>query len=383
MRETLLRLLAPSTAPLDSQVAARLAHQGEWGAFCTILSRCGLAALAYQRLVDAGAVVPDDVAAWLRAQHEHTIRRNLWLLQELHVVTSQFLRQGIPTLVLKGPALGHIGVGALVRPCHDLDVLVRRCDLTPAADTLRALGFVELQGVPHRFHKVFARMRPAPESSTMVELHFDLADGGRPYAPDAAGVWTRSVSIEIHGHVFRSAELTDHLLLTIMQLPHHYFNPRLLLDIAHIVHAHGAAINWEQFILRANAWEMRVLAGSALFNAAALLQVPLPPEARGFAKPEGYVHRVQWRIARHAILDHLSPFAGGKVTDIAPCLVVDHLRIAGFMIRQKVMGRSGQHRRWDQVPVAAFRRFMTGLSSLPSLMSVAAEATINGDPAIF
>ncbi len=149
-----------------------------------------------------------------------------------------------------------------------------------------------------------------------------------------------------------------------------------LLDIAYIVHTHGTAISWELLIQRADAWEMRALVGSALYNVASFFQVTLPPAARLFAEPKGYVQRVQWRIARQAILDQLSPLAASKIVRVAPFLVVDRLRAMKYLIHHGAMGTSGRERRGVHVAAAAFRRIMTGLSILPSLTWVAASATM-------
>ena len=378
MRELLFDLVAPPSTPLDAKVSHRLTQGVEWTGLCSILSRCGLSALAYQHLVRAGIVVPQSIAAWLRTQYHYTLKRNLFLREELHVVTSHLIREGIPTLVMKGPVLARIGVGDLVRPYRDLDLVVERRDITRAAESLRSMGFVEIQRPPHRFHQTFVLHRREPERSTTVELHFDFIDTSSPYIPDAASIWSRSINLQILGRVVRCPELTDHLLLTIMQLPHHHWSPRLLVDIGHIVHASDTTINWEQFIQRAVAWQMRALAGSALYCAASLLQVRLPKEAGAFADPEGYVERIQWRIARQAALDHLAPCDTRTVGPLAPFLLVDHFRSIWPLMQQRVLRRSEQEGQLDQGVAAAIpKRVMAGLSSLPSLMSVAARATTN------
>jgi hypothetical protein len=341
VRQILLKLLAPSAPPSEWQTATHLARPADWGTFCGILHRCGLAAYAYQRVSGAASTLPEPVAAWLRVQHEHAAERNLVLLRELHAVTAHLLKHGVPALVLKGPVLAHLGVGTLVRTYHDLDVLVPRPEFPRAVEALRTLGFVE-HPEAHGFHQAMVRVRPAPAPPAAVEVHFDLADYGHPYAPDVLGVWDRAIDVEIRGLVVRAPELTDHLLLTIMQLPHHHFGPRLMLDIACIVHAHGAEVNWEHLIERANAWEMRALVGSALYVLGSLLQVPLPARVSAFAEPAGYVRGVQWRIARRAFLDHLSRSPGGKTADVAPFVMVDRVRSMGYLLRQRVLREWGQ-----------------------------------------
>lgn len=381
-REILLRLLAPSTPSWDSETCTGFASTTDWGGICAVLNRCGLGALAYQRWVNNGAAIPKHVAMWLRAQHDHTLQRNLFLFQDLDAVTTNLLRQGIPVLALKGLILGHIGTGAFVRPSNDLDVLVQRDNFLHAAEILRTLGFVEIRRTPHRFHQVFVRMYPAQRPATVLELHFDLADHGRPYTPDTVGVWTRSADIEVHGHVVRCPELTDHLLLTIMQLPHHHFNPRLLFDIAYIVHDHCSAINWKQFIQRAEAWNIRALTGSALYCAASLLKVRFPESMGEFPRPEGYVRRIQWGIAEQAILDHLTPRGDWTMARLAPFLIVDHLSNIWPLVQQGILRWSEREVQGDHPVAAGARRVMTGLSHLPTLMSVVARATIDDRPKI-
>lgn len=378
MRELLFDILAPSSTPLDPEVSHRLTQGVDWSGLCSILSRCGLSALAYQRIVRAGIVVPESITAWLRTQYHYTLRRNLFLGEELHIVTSRFIRDGIPVLVVKGPVLAHIGVGDFVRAYDDLDLLVERSDAMRAAESLRSIGFIEVQRPSHGFHQTFTRTRRERERSTTIELHSGLADVWSPYVPDVAGIWSRSFDLEILGHVVRCPALTDHLLLTIMQLAHHHWSPRLLVDIGYVVHSRERAINWEQLIQQAVVWQMRALAGSALYCIASLLQVRLPKEAEAFADPDAYVRRIQWRIARQATLDHLAACDTRTVGPLAPFLLVDHFRSIWPTVQQGVLRKSKQEDQFDQVVSTSAKRVMTGLLRLPSLMSVAARATTNG-----
>jgi Uncharacterised nucleotidyltransferase len=368
MNDVLLALVHPSERAIPPRALARLAREEDWTALMPLVSRLELGALVFERLRNHCAALPARVCEWLDAQHRHTVHRNTALLEVLSRLTCDLRARGIPALVLKGPVLGYLGIGVLVRPFHDLDLLIKPGDLDSAAAMLRSMGFYRVPGAAH--HSVF--VHPDNTIPTIVEMHVDLADRQRHYRPDIQGIWNRSGRLDLGGQVVDAPGLTDHLLLAIMQLPHHHWSPRLLVDVAALTDRWATAIEWGALVQQAKDWGLRALAGSTFHAIGSIFDLPLPGAAREFAVAESYFRRVQWRIVRRAVLEHLGE-SGGNVGVIAPFVVLDRFHeAASLTVRTLAMPEmfntaTGTGR-------APVRRLLTGASAIPSILHVLGEA---------
>lgn len=366
MNDVIASLIRPG-ASLSPDTVMSLARVHDWGEFCGLVTKTGCAALIHERLLNhvGNAYVPQEVWDWLQEQHDLTAKSNSRLLDELARVTEVLSAVGIPTLVLKGPVLAFLGTGLQVRSFQDLDLLVRPHDLLSASAALSSLGFVELRKGNHDYHRLF--VRALAHSAIVIEVHFDLNDRGRGCVPDLPGVWDRAVSIDIPGCRVRTPSVTDHLLLTIMQLPHHHWAPRLLVDIGHVVARWRETIEWTEFIRRARAWGMRVLAGSTLHAAESLMHVALPPIVERFAEPEDYIQRLQWRLVLAAMTEQLR-LAPPRLSRAAPFLVTDRPSLIFALVIRRALGQ--RERGALQKFSANVPYLRTGATTLATLLAV-------------
>jgi hypothetical protein len=320
----LLELLSTADRPLSEDAVGALFRGTGWSGVCAVAQAEDLAARAYVKLRRYAETLPADVREWLEMRCAQTASRNRALAGVLFEIVAAFRESGIPVLSFKGPVLACSGSGLDVRSFRDLDILVHRADMRSAASVLERLGFFDPGGItPAPYHRIY--MRPEVGSGVVVELHVDLYDRDRGVHPDIAGLWDRAVVTEVDGRPIPSPELTDHLLLTIMQLPHHGWRPALYADVADMIGRQQVAIEWDQLAERAARWGMRSLAGSVLDAVHRLLGVPLPASARILAHPQGAFQRTQWRLVREALYERL---AGGRghVCRAASWLVTDQSR---------------------------------------------------------
>jgi hypothetical protein len=319
--------------------------------------------------------LPQRVLEWLETQYEQTASRNTLLLDELNKIVSMLFVRGIPALVLKGPVFAHLSTGLLVRPFHDLDLLVKRRDLGEVASLLGGQGFSRASGVSRQYHEVFVR----PERGYAVEVHFDLGDSDRSYTPDVAGLWDRSLALNLYGRVVTTLSLTDHLLVAMMQLPHHHWNLRLVTEIGTVVDRWGDAIDWDVLIKRAREWGMRALAGSTLHAVAWFFRITLPKTLTEFAEPESYFRRIQWQIVRHAVLEQFesSRLDTGR---LASLLLPDRFSDAVSLIARRASLADLSDAHGQAVP-AGIRRLAGLTSNLPLILRVLTGAAAKGSPA--
>jgi Uncharacterised nucleotidyltransferase len=156
-------------------------HDTDWQALLDMGSAHGVLLLLNRSLLEKKIEIPGFFAAAVRAEAE----RAEIFAGELQSVLQHFAQRGIESLPLKGPALAAALHGdATIRPCDDLDLLVRPRDFSAAESALIDLGFIARPKVDD-YHRKFLR------DDLMIELHFDVASP-RSFPFDLDGVWNRA-----------------------------------------------------------------------------------------------------------------------------------------------------------------------------------------------
>jgi hypothetical protein len=124
---------------------------------------------------------------------------------------------GIPALILKGPALALMAYGGVsMREYGDLDLLVHRDDLVPAAELLISAGYSPRTWDREAFESGFFSNTSDDFATvggkSVVDLHWGILTWYFPFGPDEDALWSRSETIRIEGNELRMLAATDHLL---------------------------------------------------------------------------------------------------------------------------------------------------------------------------
>ena len=376
MRDLVSELVRPSTEELSPEVLVQRLGCHDEGA-CVHLVAAELGPLVYQRVQAHRAVLAPLVRARLEEQARLVTEHNAFLVDELEKISSACGAPKIPFLVIKGPTLANLTAGLYVRPFHDLDIVVQRHAFQDAAHALRSIGYAEVStALRHEYHQIFAR--PEARGVSIVELHFDVGDRERAIAPDVAGIWRRSRMVPVAGYAVRAPDLTDHLLLTIMQLPHHGWSLRLLTDAGWVVSRRREQVEWDELAHRARAWGMWALTASTLYTLDVMFGVSLPEPLRSAVRPHNYFRRAQWHLVMDTVAARLAPEADPGGARMAPFLLLDRIEdIAALVARRVALAPR------PPVPHAAAppraRRVMERARSLPALARLLVRS-ISGEP---
>jgi hypothetical protein len=343
----------------------RLAIDGEidWPAVCAVAHRMRIAPIVYQGLRSAALAVPRDVMDWFRVQHYDTVARNLISLNTLRAVLDLLTNSGIPAVVFKGPALAELGHG-MARSWNDLDILVESTFFARAESILTQVGYQRLPDAPHPNHRRYAT--GSTVSPSVLEVHFDISDPLRAYRPDLAAIWGRAAEGTVLGVPARVPELMDHFLLTIMQLPHHHWSVRVLLDIREVIARHEQALDWSELYRRAEAWGMLALTRSALSVLSTEFDVSLPPSVAARARPMGYYDRLRREIATQAIEEQLEHPFRPRVMWLAPFIVSDRPSHVPRILLRRLL--AGDDMTEDGRVGRAVRRNVKTLIALPEVV---------------
>jgi hypothetical protein len=252
----------------------------------------------------------------------------------------------------------------MARSWNDLDILVDSALFARAESILTQAGYQRLPDAPHPNHRRYAT--GSTVSPSVLEVHFDISDPLRAYRPDLAAIWARTAEGTVLGVPARVPEMMDHLLLTIMQLPHHHWSVRVLLDIRQVLARREQAVEWTEFFRRAEAWGMLALARSALSVLSTDFAVPLPPAVVARARPVGYYDRLRREIATQAIEEQFEHPFRPRVMWLAPFIVSDRPSHVPRILLRRLL--AGDEMTEDGRVGRAVRRNVKTLIALPAVV---------------
>jgi hypothetical protein len=227
------------------------------------------------------------------------------LYGELADILGALRVEGIPVIVLKGAYLAEtVYEDRGLRSMRDLDLLVRKCDLSHAEATLFAMGYSRLPGrtadVSRRHH-----LPPLVRSGrTPVEIHWTIENPTEPFDIDVEGLWARATPASIGGQEVLALSPEDSLLhLCLHTAFHHQFvlGLRGCWDILETTRHFGDRIDWVALQERARRWGVEKYVCLTLSLAKELLGVRVPVEVLADLRPHGFDGRLI-SLARAEIL---------------------------------------------------------------------------------
>ena len=176
------------------ELVATVSAVRDWERVVAITQREAAASAVWRAIRHSAVVVPDDVASVLRAQALQADLRMQRLSQRLQRTIEVFRERSIPVLLLKGSAYAALFDPTLRdRAMNDVDLLVRREDVTRARDAVIAAGWPEtrdpglldlLKDAHHLPHFVDPQ-----DPHSRVELHRGLMPAKQPFQFTEEEVW--------------------------------------------------------------------------------------------------------------------------------------------------------------------------------------------------
>lgn len=280
----LLLACASTHPPPAERLQALLAAQPlDWGRFLALARPHGLLPLAFRHL---SAVGPNTIPLAVRRQLSHhahsTALENLRLTAQLLSLLDLLAGRGIPAVPLKGPALAASLYGdPALRPCRDLDLLLRPQDLPAAAACLARLGYARRPPpLSPAGERLFARTQCNftfwHPGGDIVELHWDLSLPDFPAPLRPAQIWARHGWVTLAGRQVPILAAEDLLLfLCTHGAKHRWTRLAWLCDLARLLAAHPE-LPWPEIEARARQAGAQRLLALGLLLAARLLDAPAP-----------------------------------------------------------------------------------------------------------
>jgi hypothetical protein len=284
-RETLLIILRGNVEKAKTFRFEELAI-ADWHNVVQQAVRQGVAPLLYQRLkiFNTGILVPTAIMEKLREAYLHSVERNVRLFHELSQVLRVFQNNDIPVIVLKGIHLAKFVYDNIaLRPMSDVDLLVRKIDLSRVEEKLIELNYHSQKPIRNEEEcKSFQHLAPyVKQNAFPIEIHWTITRPSRNFTIDAASdLWERSRSVTIDDVKSLVLSPEDLLLHLCFHTSYHgfRFGLRSICDISEIIRQYRNEINWEQVQLRASNWKMVKYIYISLYLAKELLEAAVPDE---------------------------------------------------------------------------------------------------------
>lgn len=158
-------LRGPSLTPLSADTGIN------WHLLVELAARTSVLPVLAERLDPAALLMPDWVRNLLERAREGSLLRNRVLLASALDISAGLARRSVSCAFRKGPHLCSLYSSVTARPFSDLDIYVRRAEMSAALAVLDELGF---EPYLSRTEQVFLSM--ATETSTSWVRRTDVAD---------------------------------------------------------------------------------------------------------------------------------------------------------------------------------------------------------------
>jgi hypothetical protein len=203
-------------------------------------------------------------------------------LDQLEEALSAFETAHLEVIVLKGALFAaHYYPSPGLRPFGDLDLLVRRKDLSKAVEALECLGYEAFQGydgrgqawwTEHHNHWIFKKPGALP-----VELHWALTPPRSEVQFDESSLWRDSARVSDRPHVRQMSDVDQLLYLAVHAVKHQLALPlRNIVDAAVALRKSGFS-EWQRLVERAESIGAAQDLAAYLLTARELGFVSLPP----------------------------------------------------------------------------------------------------------
>jgi hypothetical protein len=332
--------LLASAAPWDSSREFPIVT--DWAALVHAAHVHGLLPLVAEQV--QSSAYPAEAKRSFLAHRLSYSGRLMQLERHLARVLTALSASGVPTLVLKGPALANtIYPKSTLRPYGDIDIVCHEEDWTATHETMLQLGYQPVDGLTAPPPKVWARKAYyhtqyfRADQSVLVEVHYDLWQIGlRPRLGER--FWKRAQPVTIAGAEGRMLAPEDQLLHLCVHLHHHGYK-RLIwfTDLALLLRA-NPELDWKYVIWAAQQEGVGPSIYYALGYLERLLGVGPPAWVQAALRPS----RLQ--VALH---DHLWPAAAIvnlEIDDTVSCGEFHEVPEATELVSNMVL--SG--RRWEK-----------------------------------
>ena len=242
--------------------------------------------------------IPPQITEQLRNIYLKSAGRNTMLYNQLEKLLTVFNKNNVPVILLKGAYLAEEAYGNIaLRPMQDIDLLIRKEDVSRAYEILTDLGYSPVKPIHEEFD--ISQHHHIPQfvgsGKIPVEIHWNISSPLGPFKIDPEDLWRKAVKKNVCAQNISVLCTEDLLLHIIVHLSYHdIFEASLLsfYDIKVILEKFGADIEWKNLIQSADHWGIAKCFYLSLILAQKILGVSVPEEILAEFKPDDYTPKI-------------------------------------------------------------------------------------------
>ncbi len=265
-------------------------HQAEWKALVEQAKDRNLAPLLYHQIKQLGLTPPGAVLQELEAAYLQTVGRNIRLYSESGKMLSKLAEHGCPVIVLKGIYLAeHAYDNIGLRPMGDVDLLVRKDDLSRIDQALLALGFVPVEQTRVITETDYHFHYSLNGKNFNVEIHWSILASRDLASAVVDNLWSRASATTSAGVPVLTLSLEDLIVYLCLHTAKHApegMQISMLCDIGEVIRRYGSTIQWQKVSEFARQWNLVRTVYVILCLAQELLGVPVPEDWLVSIQPE-------------------------------------------------------------------------------------------------
>ena len=248
----------------------------DWEKIISLSLSHGTAALVYRQINSCDFLaqrVPAEALTKLKNYYYANLARTLKLWQEFCCIDANFKKHNLGLIPLKGIILGNLVYrNPALRPIFaDIDLLVRKNDLSRASALLAEMGFAPSLAPHIDYQKMFKK------GTLLVDLHWGIVV---PWLSrvNPETLWQRSRIQTLEHRQIRALSLEDMLLTLPLQMRYDFPFIKLLrfCDINEILSWEKSSLDWDYLIKGSRQYCLRGILLFSLFICQALFGSCLP-----------------------------------------------------------------------------------------------------------
>lgn len=229
----------------------------DWEAVLRLADNHGTSSILYQNFSALSDFVPSAVLASLRQGYERNIHKSLFLARELMRILQCLEELGIEVVPYKGIVLSEVYYGDMaLRQSGDMDLFVRKHEVTRIKDAVRGLGYTPRVLIPEDAEEAYIASGyewtfDSAAGRNLLELQWALQPRFYAVDFDMDGLFERAVNATVAGRAVKTPSPEDLLLVLSVHAAKHVWGRLIwLCDIAQILRRDD--VNWDWVQARAH-----------------------------------------------------------------------------------------------------------------------------------
>lgn len=216
--------------------------QADLGKLFEHLQGTGASSLMYRRIRRCASLQGDDVLAQMQQSYKAQQLRATVQMNAIAELSKLLSDRNILHMVFKGWAVARAYGDPCCRPFGDIDVLVRPHQMAKTLDLLHGMAHQGDVAATGPRDTVIVLNWQFPEALSKVDLHDDLS---KFRLPDVDALFQQGENAALFDQHIPVPDMSQHVRLVCLHfLRHGGWRPLWLCDIAALIEAHGADINW-------------------------------------------------------------------------------------------------------------------------------------------